>query len=604
MDDNNSIGEIVRKMESNYLSGESKISKYVIFNLNENIEKIYAYLNSVPVSGKYDANNDEKPFINIVVSARNIWMRATDIDTSWIKIRPTTSKQFITALVATTKVQDWMKKTFFANFLNDWGRILAGYGSCITKTVRNSDGLHLTTIPWNSIICDAVDFDANPKIEILELTEGELRRRVKTHKYDKKAVEELIGSQKTRETISGVKKDSKSDYYKLYEIHGELSKYLLTDKDKDKDEFVQQMHVISYVSNGSNNKEYDDFTLVQGQEDKDPYRITHLIKEDGRSQSIGSVESLFQTQWMENHSILAQKKQLDLASKLFFQTSDPKYVSVNVINDIENGDILHHTLNQPLTQVNNGSHDISSLQNFSAYWKSRGNETVGISEAMLGASAKSGTAWRQTKALLNESYNLFKLMTQNKSNSLKMMFREDIIPFIKETELNNSKEIEVILDAYDIKQFDTKYLTAEANRRFNDSVIESALTDKDMPMMEAVQAQVQGELNDMGDKRFLKPSEVPNVVWKEMLKDIEWELDIDITGEAKDTQEAMATLNTALQTVMIPGYAQNEEAKMIVAKILGMTGVISPLELTGIQGQPAQAPQPAQVPQVGAGIPQ
>ncbi len=168
----------------------------------------------------------------------------------------------------------------------------------------------------------------------------------------------LLDALTTRKTTDGQQQDNNADYIELYEVHGEFPLSYLTGKEKDANEFVQQMHVISYVGDGKG--EFDDFTLVSGREKKNPYMITHLIEEDGRVMGIGAVEHLFEAQWMVNHSVKAIKDQLDLASKLIFQTSDPAFVGQNVLEAIESGDILIHSANQPLTQIANNSHDITA----------------------------------------------------------------------------------------------------------------------------------------------------------------------------------------------------------------------------------------------------
>jgi len=152
--------------------------------------------------------------------------------------------------------------------------------------------------------------------------------------------------------------------------------------------------------------------------------ITHLIEEDNRSQAIGAVEHLFEAQWMNNHTAKGIKDHLDLASKLIFQTADETFVGQNAIQAIETGDILVHAPNEPLTQLNNSSHDITQMQNYGQMWKSLGNEITGISEAMMGSTPKSGTAWRQTEAILSESHDLFELMTENKGLHIEEMMRK------------------------------------------------------------------------------------------------------------------------------------------------------------------------------------
>ena len=167
------------------------------------------------------------------------------------------------------------------------------------------------------------------------------------------------------------------NFIEIYEVHGELPEQFLTDEDLKYDdesviEYVQQMHVVSFIKNKDG--EYENYCLYRGREKQDPYMITHLIEEDDRTLAIGSVEYLFDAQWMTNHSIKQWKDQLDLASKLIFQTSDANYVNRNVLTAIEQGDIMIHADNKPLTLINNQGHDITSVQNFIGQWKVLGQE--------------------------------------------------------------------------------------------------------------------------------------------------------------------------------------------------------------------------------------
>src|SRR3990167_3046902 len=588
------VGELVRKIESDYVRGTTKLGDYVDFSMYDTIEKINAYLNSKFTSGQTDSLGREKPFFNIVVAASNIWYRATDIDRSNIKIKPTKSKDSIDALMATAHLQDWMRRENFGAFLNEWGRVLARYGSAIIKVVENSSGLHLMVPPWNRIIVDPVDFDANPKIEILDLTEGQLR---KNDSYDQKVVSELCASAKqNRQTMGRVTQDSKSDYIRVYEIHGELPLSYLTGNEKDETTYVQQMHVISFVGVGKGRKrEYEDFTLYSGKEAKDPYMITHLIKEEGRTLSIGSVEHLFDVQWMMNHTMKNIKDTLDIASKIFFQTGDPRFLDKNVLTAVESGDFFHYDAKYgPATQMNT-QHDIVSSQNFLNQWKTLGNEIVGVSESMLGAQPKSGTAWRQTEAILQENYSLFELMTENKGLYLEDLLRKFIIPHLK-TKMNTKEEVMAVLSANDLQVIDSKYIKNKAIREHNKRAIEDILNGNETQTFDQVTAEqpIREELNQMGNKRSFKPvilkdGKEVEVDWAEQFKDLEWEVEIDITGEQRNIQEALTTLNTALKLILIPGFDQNKRAQMIVNRALEMTGVLSPLEIASLPAAPPTA---------------
>jgi hypothetical protein len=604
IEQNGSVGELIRKMETDYTRGEITISEYVQFDMYATINKIEAYLNSKHTAGEFDSQDREKPFFNIVVAASNIWYRATDVDRKNIKIRPTKGKDTIDAFLATVYVQDWMTREQFGQFLNEWGRVLSRYGSAITEFVEK-DGRLIASVPaWNRMICDPIDFESNPKIKVLELTEAQLR---KNKNYDKEVIDGMCNAKTVRETLKKRRKDNKSDYFKVYELHGELPLSYLTGKDNDGEEYVQQMQVVSFLGTGKKNQNgreiFDDFTLYSGKEAEDPYMLTHLIKEDGRTLSIGAVEHLFEPQWMLNHTAKSIKDQLDIASKLIFQTADSSFVGRNALTEIEQGDILIYNVNMPLTQINNTSHDITSLQNFGAQWKSLANEIAGVSEAMLGAQPKSGTAWRQTEALLQESYSLFELMTENKGLDIENMFRKKVIPFIKK-KMNHSKEISATLESYDLDKIDSKYIKnfsiQESNRILKEKILsgETPTPDDQAAMLQSIQQGAKDAMAQMGNQRFFKPSDISEKTWKEQFKDLEWEIEVDITGEAHDTQEALATLNTALQVVMNPLYAQNKQAQMIVGKILNKTSVLSPLELSTIPQPSPMQPTPVDGAQV------
>lgn len=599
-----SIYSFVRRQENWYKTGSTQIAKYVSHSLSETVQTIYAYLNSKHISGEQDSLGRDKVSFNIVIAARNIWFRATDLDRKHIVIRETDSDHVVSAFLATIKLQDWMRRERFGVFLNDWGLVLAGFGSAVSKWVMKDGTLIPSVVPWNKIICDAVDFDGNPKIEIFEYTPAQLREKAD---YDQTIVDSLIQSLTVRMNINGELVDVKPDFVKVYEVHGRFPKSFISGKEEDKTKYEQQMHVISYTKSSVRGK-YDNFALFQGYEAEDPYRKDDLIKEDGRTLAIGSVEHLFQSQWMVNHSAKAIKDQLDLASKLIFQTSDPAFVGVNVLSNIETGQILMHKLNEPLSAVPNGSHDVGSLQSYMNQWKALGQEINGVSDSMIGVRPKAGTSWKLNNQQLEESQALFDLMKQNKGLAIEDMLREKIIPYIKRYKLTDTKEIVATLESHQIKKIDSMYVPEEATKRFNKKVIDHVLSTGTRPIgidLKAEMDQVQNEVDQSGNVRFFKPSEIKSKTWKTIFKDLEWNVEVDVTGEESDTNAILQTLNTALQIVVNPGYANNPQAQMIVNKILLSTGRVSPLEINSFSPQAitSAAPPGASVgaPAVGVG---
>ena len=600
------IVDLVRKMEDEDRTGNTEISKYVQYDQRETIEKIDAYLNSRHTTGDKDSMKRDKPFFNIVTAGANIWYRATDIDRKNIRLKPVKKSDYTTAFVMTILLQEWMRKNIWGIFLNDWGRTLARYGSAVSKFVEKDGKLISEVIPWNRLITDPIDFEGNPKVERLWYTPAQLRAK---KEYDQEMVEDLIEAKTVRKNMDGERVDNKADYIEVYEVHGNLPLYYLTDNEDDDKEYVQQMQVISYVAKkDGSTKQVDEYTLYRGRESKDPYKITHLIKEDGRTMAIGAVEHMFESQWMQNHSQKLIKDQLDLASKLLFQTSDGNFVGQNALTSIENGDIMVHQPNQPLTQIANNSHDIGSVQSFQQQWKTLGYEIDGINEAMVEA-PKSGTAWRQTEAALAEAHSLFELMIENKGLAIEEMLREYILPHLQK-KMNTTDEVSAILDEYGVTKLDSMYVPAEASRRVNKAIINNVL-DKtpeeiergDLVMPEDAnqavaneQEAIQQALDQFGNQRFISPSDISSKTWNQSSKDFVWDADVDITGENRDTRASLATLNTLLQVLVSKqGQPFTPEEKTVVNKILTLTGEVSPLEISEMPK--AQAPMPQQQPQ-------
>ena len=580
--------DIIRKQEQDYINSDTKISEHVQFSPKETIDKIEAYLNSKHTTGDTDALGREKPFFNIVTAASNVWYRATDIDRKDIRIKPTKSSGHTTALLANAKSKEWMRKSNFGVWLNDWGLTLAQYGSAVSKFVEQDGKLVAKVVPWNRLIIDAIDFNGNPVIEKNYYTPAQLR---KNKLFDQEQVESLIeNALQSRETVGGDKSDTKADYIEVYELHGEFEKSLLTGNEADSDIYVQQVHICSFIETMKDGKsEYLDYTLYKGQE-KNPYHIAHLIKRDGRAISIGAVEHLFEAQWMVNHNEKAIKDQLDLANKMVFQTSDPAYQGKNT-GDLDNGTILYHEVNQPLTQLANNSHDIAALQNSKVDWQNLASEISSTPDSLRGVTPPSGTALGTVQITTQQGLSLFELMTENKGLALEEIWREFVIPNIKK-QLNTKEEIVVALDNMSIKQIDSLYIPNEAKKRFNKMAVDKVIKflegqgEAPQPYDPNVAEQaVTKDMESLGNTRYFKPDELDEKTWKDVFSDFEWDVEVEVTNEQSDKQALLSNLNFTLGTLASMGDIGN--ARMVLAKILEETDIFSPMELTSVSQEPA-----------------
>lgn len=568
----------------------------------ETIETIDAYLNSKHISGSVDSLGREKPFFNIVTATANIWYRATDIDRKDVRILPDEASDTAVAFLATIVLQQWMREERMGVFFNEWGRVLSRYGSAVSKFVEQSGRLIPSVIPWNRLIVDPIDFYAQPRIEKFYKTQAQLKNMAtKGHPdycgYDLKSVNDLIEAKGkiVRKTIQGQEQDTNPDYFELYEVHDTFPEYLMLDEtpsavDEETVKYFPQMHVITFIEMA--NKETADFTLFKGREKQDPYMKTDLIPEDGRTLAIGSVEYLFDTQWMQNHTMKNMKDALDLASKLIFQTADANFVGRNVLSAVETGEILIHAENKELTALQNRSASIGDMNSFMDQWSQMSMQLTSTPDAMRGSIPRAGTAYRLQALIAQQAENLFDVMTQNKGLAIEDMMRKFILPYVKK-QLNTNEQIVAIMDDNAVQQLDEMWIPKEAVKQYNEHVVESVLKG-DVPGAfdkDAMEANVQGQLQQQGNTRFLAPSDVPDVTWKQALKGLEMRVIVDVTGESTDSQTVLQTLTQMLQTLaQNPMLLNDPNAKMLFSRILTETGVISPMQIA--PNNPNSQPQP------------
>lgn len=601
--ENESLHQLVRSAQENLRAGTDKIGEYVEWSLYDTINRIYAYLNSKHISGSTDSLGREKPFFNIVSAAVNIWYRATDIDRKDIIVLPDKYSNTASAFIATVLLQEWMKKARFNVFLNSWGRTLAQYGSAVVKFVQQNGELKAQVVPWEQMIVDPIDFYALPRIEKFYKTPSQLKNMATPGHpdyvgYDLDTVNSILQVRQPRTNNKGDEKDNRSDFIELYEIHGELSQATYKKskgeepKDGDENIFFQQMHVITWVETG--NEENTDFTLYSGKEKKDPYMLTHLIEEPGRTLSIGAVEYLFDAQWMVNHTMKQWKDQMDLSSKLVFQTADTGVAGRNVLTNLENGDIILTDVNKPVSMLPNTGHDITNLQAYAQQWRVMGQEITSTPDAARGVTPPSGTALGTVQITTAQGLSLFEIMTENKGNHLIDMLTEHIIPFIK-TKMDNNDEVAAILEDRDITKLDKMFVPKEAIKRFNErtkkAMLEGKIEDMQPFNPQAEEGEVQQSLNELGNTRYLSPGDI---TWKEVVSDLEWKLDYLITNEQVDKQRVLSDLTEAFKIITgLAGRQMTPEEKFLFNKMMTTSGTVSPIELP--ISSPASAPTPAPV---------
>jgi hypothetical protein len=250
----------------------------------------------------------------------------------------------------------------------------------------------------------------------------------------------------------------------------------------------------------------------------------------------------------------------------------------------------------PLTQIANNSHDISSIQNFAAQWQNLAKEITSTPDSIAGNTMPSGTAYRQVAILNQESHSLFEQMLETKGLYLEDILREYIIPFLKK-QMDTTDEIVATLDDQGITQFDALFVPNEARKIINQRIKKQVLSGQianDIDV-QTIETGIKEGLSKLGGERYIKPSKIPSKTWKNIFKDFEWTVDVEVTPENTDKEVVLSTLSTVLQSVMSnPMILQDPNGKMLFNQILSETGRFSPLQLSQVSAQPPVQQQPNQ----------
>jgi hypothetical protein len=243
-------------------------------------------------------------------------------------------------------------------------------------------------------------------------------------------------------------------------------------------------------------------------------------------------------------------------------------------------------------------------------WQIQAKEIVSTPDAIAGNAQPSGTPFRAIAVENQEAHSLFEVMKRSKKRDLEEIMRRFVIPYVKK-QMDTSKEIAALLQTQDITTIDQMYVPNEAIRRDNEQVKKTILSNIDKEIGDPTgiaqnldRNQVEqdirkNELAPLGNQRFIKPADIPDTTWKDVLEDFEWDVDVDIEDKETDDQLVAQNLTDFFKILIDPNaqaFLNTPKGKLLFNKILDKTNAISPLELAQLPDAPAPM-QPA--PSVG-----
>lgn len=563
------------------------------FNQKKQIRTIEFYSNSKYLNGQKDELGREKPFFQILNAICDVENTAKDLDTKDIAVTSDDGNHYLESFLLSKDIQVWMKEADFGKTLNDMRDKHTRYGSLLVKKcLEKEDGKEVLKIElpeWKNLITDQVDILGSPIVEVHWMSALQINKMTE---WDKEAKKEIM---------SKLKGQGSSKRIPVYEIRGEfpLSVFKEVSGEKitesDQNTYSYQLYYIAGVPVESGKTVNFVDTLYPLYWEDNTERVYKYLKrkpKDGRDFGVGVIEEGEEAQVWTNDTVLKQYRAMEYTTKVIGQSASKKLKGRNLLTETDDGTILEHEENKPITALNLlPSGGLQQYNNLIMQWYNQLEKTTSAYSAQRGDTPPSGTPFRLQATVLQQSSSVFKTLQQEMGIFVTEIFEDWVMPHLAK-QLNKEHILAYDFSPEELKEIDKNFSTRQANEKAREKILSGEIvTPEDymkwMELSDEFIKQTKG-------KRFI---DIP----KDFYKNLNAKVTINVTGEQKNKAATLESLNNILITVSSnPALMQDPVLSQIVLKIVELSGAgISPISLTsGIQEQAKNMQaQQAQVPQ-------
>lgn len=522
------------------------------------IEKVEFYWNSKYLNGQKDELGRTKPFYNISKFRTNVATRATDLDVKDIKVESDRPNHRVKSMLLNHEIYKWMKETNLSKTLNEFGATRAKYGGALLKKSKKDGKLKLDVVEWKNVVTDQVNIMDGVIIEKHYMSPVELAKKKGVWENVKEAIElaeekEKNGSKRTEEKVP------------VFEVHGEfeeedmpkevLEKLGITEP---KDDVYHQMMFIIAGEEGD-----EQVMLYYEEEDEMPYKYLAWDCVSGRALGIGIVEDGFEAQMWTNDAIIAEKNVMDLAGKVFIKTN-AKSLGNNAISDMPNGMVIELNDGEDANLLNLLPSSIPQFQNLVEKWNQQYERATNTFEAVTGETLPANTPLGSVAIQSSQASSFFDYRREEAGIFWTEVFTEWVLPYISK-QINKEHILASDFSAEELAYIDENFSTFQANQLAKDASISGRIiTQQDLDQYVEFVTQT---LQKDGKRRYIN---IPKDYWK----DFESKVTIDPTGEKKNKQTALQSLdNVFVKIASNPTILQNPDLVKTLNQMLEMSGL-------------------------------
>ena len=541
----------------------------------EHIKRSTLYKNSQ--FERDNENRDKRPFRNIIRPILNIQYRTEGFDVKDIEIYADNSEIYYKSFIIRKYHDDWALENAVDNFIDNLVESYIDYGGVLVKdTDPMPEVVNLRTIAF----CDQTDILSGPFAIKHQFSPQQLRDMEKNGWGNPKKgatidIETLITLADKEKKNDFQKNLTPGKYIEIYELHGWFP-------DKEGKEFNQEIHIIAFYKNQNDQKM--GVTLFAAKEPKLPFKFLSRDKIQGRALGFGGIEELFESQVWTNYSEIQIREMLELASKVFFKTTDQRFKTRNQLVNADNGQIFDLQQGTDISQIDTIPRNLIIFENAIRKWEEHANRIGAAGEVLQGEPPTAGTPFKSLETQIIEAKSLHKWRQGKIASFVEEIYRDWIIPRISK-EITKGKKFLSELSSEEIIELADKIVDRKVFEIQKEDVLNGELP-QDSKLLEQ---KIRTKFLKGGNKRFFE-------LLKNELKDTPLKIKTNIAGRQKNL--ALLTdkvVNVLRQFLATPQIRQDPEMIKLLNVILESSGM-SPIIFGAAPAMAAQQPSSATLP--------
>lgn len=412
----------------NYLGSTVEIAEGVNFSTHNTIKRIYKFKNRDLTGNKINEDLSYNYWFDIIKPRLDSAVKNLRFDTKNVLVfskNPT--KDFPVVFLSNSALRSWLVNNGEDIKLKEAIEEFCGNGNVIFKKTKKGYDL---VDPLNMVITNqtAKTIDDTGLIERHEMTASELTRM--TNWENIKYVIDHLGDKFFKSSENSTDSESSTKYYEIYEYTGEVSEQEYNDldgKEGDPDTYFLAKIIVAGLNDGGHGEKKVLFKekLPSGKNMSDYYKDAHYGEYQGRFWRVGIYEMLIDHQIFANELLNDLSRGLNWTSKVIFVSSDTS-VMQNIRTDLDNGDILPAGEDMRQLDVR-----LSNMDQINAAWQmvnAEADKLTNSFEVTRGESMPSGTPFRSTVLLDQNTAKMFVHLRQKITLPYRALFREWILP--------------------------------------------------------------------------------------------------------------------------------------------------------------------------------